>query len=490
MSAPALGSPEGFSDTLPWKRTATIDIAVPPDQLSKLLDYLINVLEHNPDLSKLSKSSIEGGALLQYRMNSIDGSSLDVAVQFLDKVYVYYSPYPENSVSEKDLKTLDMQLETIIRSYFTEQSKASLFLVFSPKMNIIPGAKERGIKKILASIIFGNMLYSFILILMVGIFVYQFFQMYTPIVLTLFMFIIVIFANKLIAARGEFDITSDNPSIHIAELRMKRNEFDQVMRTCFPKIMEVKKKIYESTLAKGNELDRDTIVKSLNEYGAVCTPETVKIKKVDVYRLVKDLANKFGFGEPRITLLNVLPPNAAATGISPKRATVLVTSGLIAQMEEDEIKSVLAHEFSHVKARDPLVLLSLATLEYLTRVYLFWPFFAQFGFIVDIVYLVLSLTMLFFVAKFLEARADLDAALITGAPRLLASSLKKLGLWKYHSSAFELVNIGEWLKWDPHPPLYYRIRTLEKLDISKVRHTYLSAIKGCVGGFINALKGK
>lgn len=490
MSSPSISGPEGFADSLPWKRTVTIDVSISSDQLPKLMDYLINVLEHNPDLVQLSKVSIDGGSLLKYRLNAIDGSSLDVAVKFLDKVYVYYSPYPDKSVSDKDLIALDMQLETIIRSYFSEQSKASLFLVFSPKMTIIPGSKERGIKKLLASVIFGNMLYLFVLTLMVGIIVYQFAADYTPIVLVLMQFVIVIFANKIIGARGEFDITSDNPSIHIAELRMKRNEFDQVMRTCFPKIMDVKKRIYDSTLAIGNELDQETIVKALNEYGAICTPEAVKIKKVDVYRLVKDLTSRFKFTMPRITLLNVLPPNAAATGISPNRATVLVTSGLIAQMEEEEIKAVLAHEFSHVRARDPLVLMTLATLEYMVRVYLLWPFFAQFGLLVDIAYLVLSLTLLFFVAKFLEARADLDAALITGSPKLLASSLRKLGLWKFQSSVFELANIREWLKWDPHPPLYYRIKTLDKLDITKLRHTYLSAAKGCLIGFYNALRGK
>jgi len=488
MSPPSPNRPEGFSDTLPWKRSVTIDVAVPPDQLSKLIDYLINILEHNPDLSRLSRSSIEGGALLQYRLNGMDGSSLDVAVQFLDKIYVYYSPYPENSASEKDLQSLDLQFETLVRSYFAEQSKPSLFLIFSPKMNIIPGAKEGGLKKFLASIIFGNMLYLFIITLIFSLIVYQFFQSYTPFVLVIGSFVLVLLAPKLLAARGEFDITSDNPSIHIAELRMKRNEFDQVMKTCFPKISEIKKKIYESTLAIGKDLDQDTITKSLNDYGAVCTPEAVNIKRVDVYHIVKDLADKFGFRVPKITLLNVLPPNAAATGVSPRHATVLVTSGLIAQMDADEIKSVLAHEFSHVKARDPLVLLSLATLEYLVRVYVLWSFFAQFGFLVDLLYLIFSLTLLFFVAKFLEARADLDAALVTGTPKLLASSLRKLGLWKFHSRIFEVANIGEWLKWDPHPPLYYRIRTLETLDLSKVRHTYLTAIKGCLIGFINSFK--
>ncbi|MGQ9759191.1 MAG: M48 family metallopeptidase [Candidatus Methanomethylicaceae archaeon] len=469
----------------------TLDIKIPPEELNSLLEYLTSAIEKNRYLSNLTRSSIEGGALLQYRLVATDGSILDVAMKFLpDKVEIYYAPYPPNSISEKDYIGLDMEIETVISSYFAEQSRASLFLVFSPKMNLIPGGKEVGIKRLISSVIFGNFLYLFMLILLVGIFLYQFFLMLTPILLVILQFIIVIFANKLIAYRGEFDITTDNATIHIAELRMKRSEFEQVIRSCVPKMLSIKKEIYDMTLAIGRELDPEIIVKTLNKYGSVCTPEFIRIKTVDVYKIVRDLAAKFKFRVPRITLLNVLPPNAAATGISPSRATVLLTSGLIAQMNEEEIKAVLAHEFSHVKARDPLILMSLATLEYLTRVYLIWPLLAPFGLFIDFVYLFFSFTLLFFVAKFLEARADLDAAIITGEPKTLASSLRKLGLWKYQSRVFELVNSGEWIKWDPHPPMYYRIRTLENLDPSKIKHTFLAAVRGCVRGFLDSLHGK
>jgi heat shock protein HtpX len=79
---------------------------------------------------------------------------------------------------------------------------------------------------------------------------------------------------------------------------------------------------------------------------------------------------------------------------------------------------------------------------------------------------------------------------MTGQPKILAESLRKLGFYKYHSRVFELVNSGEWLKWDPHPPLYYRIKTLDNLDVTKIKHTLLSAIKGCVRGFTDSLSGK
>jgi len=474
-----------------WRRTSSIEISIPPDQIGPLIDFIINILERNTYLSQLSKSSVEGGALLQYRLTSQEGEILDVAVKFQqDRVYLYYAPYPPDSIKEKDYQSLDMEMETLIRSYFQDQSKASLYLVFSPKMNLLPASKEKGLKKLLASVVFGNMLYFFIMILFIGIVLYQFFLEYTPLILVSIMFIIVLFANKLIAARGEFDITSENPSIHIAELRMKRNEFNQVIKSCMPKIGEIKKRIYDSTLALGNELDEQTIIRALNEFGSVCTPEFVKIKTVNVYNIVKDLSKKFNFKEPRITLLNVLPPNAAATGVSPSRATVLVTSGLIASMDDSEIMGVLAHEFSHVKARDPLVLLILATIEYFTRVYIFGNYFINFGLLALFAYMFFSFTVLFFIAKFLEARADLDAAVYTGQPRALASSLRKLGLWKYQSRAYEIVNSTEWLKWDTHPPLYYRIRTLEKEGIQNTKHTFITAAKGCVRGFIDSLKGK
>lgn len=484
-------SVEGDFTTHTWRRSIALDIKVPPDQIAPLLDYLTSVIEKNPHLTNLTRSTTEGVAILQYRLVANDGSLLDMAVKFLqDKIEIYYAPYPPDSISEKDYIGLDMEMEALIRSYFADQSKASLFLVFSPKMNLIPGKKEGGLKRLISSIIFGNFLYLFMLILLVGIFLYQFFEMLTPILLVALQFIIVIFANKLIAYRGEFDITIDNATIHIAELRMKRNEFEQVVKNCVPKMTLIKKEIYDLTLAQGKDLEPEIIVRTLNKHGPVCAPELVRIKTVDVYKIVSDLASKFKFKVPRITLLNVLPPNAAATGVSPSRATVLITSGLIAQMDEEEIKAVLAHEFSHVRARDPLILMSLATLEYLMRVYVIWPLLAPFGLFIDFAYLFFSFTLLFFVAKFLEARADLDAAIITGQPKALASSLRKLGLWKYQSRIFELVNSGEWLKWDPHPPLYYRIRTLENLDPSKIKNTFTAAIAGCIKGFIDSLHGR
>ena len=53
------------------------------------------------------------------------------------------------------------------------------------------------------------------------------------------------------------------------------------------------------------------------------------VKMVDVYNIVKTAAEKFNLPIPKIVISNTMVPNAAATGPSPSRGLVLITTGLI-----------------------------------------------------------------------------------------------------------------------------------------------------------------
>src|SRR3989338_10103724 len=75
-----------------------------------------------------------------------------------------------------------------------------------------------------------------------------------------------------------------------------------------------------------------------------------------VYRAVRELATRDRIPMPKLYLLPSATPNAFATGRSTKRAAVAVTAGLLEIMSEEELKGVLAHELSHVKNRDTLVM--------------------------------------------------------------------------------------------------------------------------------------
>jgi len=75
-----------------------------------------------------------------------------------------------------------------------------------------------------------------------------------------------------------------------------------------------------------------------------------------VHRVVREIASRTGMPMPKLYGIPTITPNAFATGRSPKHAAVAVTSGLLKLMDEEELKGVLAHELSHVKNRDTLVM--------------------------------------------------------------------------------------------------------------------------------------
>jgi heat shock protein HtpX len=75
-----------------------------------------------------------------------------------------------------------------------------------------------------------------------------------------------------------------------------------------------------------------------------------------LYHLVKDVADKAGLPMPEVGVTEEMMPNAFATGRNPKNAAVVATRGILDILPDDELEGVFAHEMSHVKNRDILVM--------------------------------------------------------------------------------------------------------------------------------------
>lgn len=72
-----------------------------------------------------------------------------------------------------------------------------------------------------------------------------------------------------------------------------------------------------------------------------------------IVRLASEAASAVGAPPPaNVFLLDKREPNALATGVSSKDATVAVTAGLVDMLSATELKAVLAHEMGHLKNRD------------------------------------------------------------------------------------------------------------------------------------------
>jgi len=208
------------------------------------------------------------------------------------------------------------------------------------------------------------------------------------------------------------------------------------------------------------------------------------IKSINVYSIVREASRRFNMPVPEVMLSNVIAPNAAATGPSPRFSLILLTTGLLIRLSEEEILSVVGHELSHIKRRDPIALFILSSAEYLLRIYFLWYFIYFFG----LFYLFFALGLIYFIAKFFESRADLDSAITIGTPQVLADALRKIGHRRIQLERLLPTRIGSWLGWNPHPPISFRVERLEKIrNPNEIRHPFLKSIKDCINGLLESL---
>src|SRR5262245_42004400 len=81
-----------------------------------------------------------------------------------------------------------------------------------------------------------------------------------------------------------------------------------------------------------------------------------------LHQIVSQLAARAGLPMPRVYLLNSPQPNAFATGRSPERSAVAVSTGLLDTLSAQELAGVIAHELAHIRNRDTLTMTVAATI--------------------------------------------------------------------------------------------------------------------------------
>lgn len=75
----------------------------------------------------------------------------------------------------------------------------------------------------------------------------------------------------------------------------------------------------------------------------------------DLHATVETLAARAGLPKPGVYIIDSDTPNAFATGRSPDKGVVAVTSGIMRILDRDELAGVIAHELAHIKHRDTLI---------------------------------------------------------------------------------------------------------------------------------------
>lgn len=163
-------------------------------------------------------------------------------------------------------------------------------------------------------------------------------------------------------------------------------------------------------------------------------------------KTVKEIAQKSGLPMPKLATVPNNTPNAFTFGRSTSNATLAVHEGLLKQLNEDEIKGVIAHELGHVKHKDYIVMTVLSALPliayFIAQATLYTGAFSgggrgrnskdnsgaaliAIGVIAFVIY-ILTFLIVMRLSRLREHYADAYSAYVTGNPRELESALAKI----------------------------------------------------------------
>jgi heat shock protein HtpX len=157
----------------------------------------------------------------------------------------------------------------------------------------------------------------------------------------------------------------------------------------------------------------------------------------ELHAMVGRLAQQADLPKPTVAVADSRQPNAFATGRSQSSATVCVTRGIMDTLDREELEGVMAHELTHVKNRDVMVMTIATFLSTLAFMIVRWGWL--FGgnrreggggvivaILVSLVVGVVSFLLVRVLSRYREYAADRGGAIITGRPSALASALVKI----------------------------------------------------------------
>jgi heat shock protein HtpX len=163
----------------------------------------------------------------------------------------------------------------------------------------------------------------------------------------------------------------------------------------------------------------------------------------ELHAMIDRLCALADMPKPRVGVADVAVPNAFATGRSPQRSVVCVTTGILGMLTADEMEAVLAHELSHVAHRDVLVMTIASSAGIIAGM---MSRGAQFGvmfggggrrnndnnggvwvaLLISLVVYAISFFLTRLLSRYREMCADRSGAYLTLKPRALASALQKI----------------------------------------------------------------
>ncbi|WP_435744070.1 zinc metalloprotease HtpX [Nocardioides sp. SYSU DS0663] len=163
----------------------------------------------------------------------------------------------------------------------------------------------------------------------------------------------------------------------------------------------------------------------------------------ELHGMIDRLCTMADMPKPRVGIADMAIPNAFATGRSPERSVVCVTTGILRTLDAEELEGVLAHELSHVAHRDVLVMTIASSAGIVAGMLAQGSRYGAFlggnrrsnnsalpmwlvVLLISLVTYAISFVLLKVLSRYRELSADRAGAYLTLKPHALASALQKI----------------------------------------------------------------
>ena len=205
-----------------------------------------------------------------------------------------------------------------------------------------------------------------------------------------------------------------------------------------------------------------------------------------LHAMVEEVAYRASMPMPKVYVIENPTPNAFATGRSPEKGVVAVTTGIMQLLDANELRAVIGHEMAHVKNRDTLTSSIVATVAGAISMISFMLIFfggnrnAFVAIAIAILAPLAASIIQFAISRTREFAADETGARIVRDPWALASALEKLHRGVEHMpmretpqqeavAALYIVHPfaggGMSRLFSTHPPLEDRIDRLRRMSL-------------------------
>ncbi|WP_122090891.1 zinc metalloprotease HtpX [Halalkalicoccus subterraneus] len=160
----------------------------------------------------------------------------------------------------------------------------------------------------------------------------------------------------------------------------------------------------------------------------------------ELHQRITRLSQQAGLPQPAVAVAPTDLPNAFAAGRSRNTAVVCVTTGLLENLDGDELDAVLAHELAHIQNRDMVIMTAASALSATAFYIVRWGWVFDDGgggdggegmtmmvaVIASFVVWILSFFITRLLSRYREYTADQGAVSITGKPTALATALRTI----------------------------------------------------------------